>query len=113
MSRTLRRTGDKKRNKSGRSNFEHDYVTDCYDDHNINGWGGLIHYTLAGKAFSKGYWKFHRDSRPGYGWGNSNYDRKRFETKCRMDNKQEIARYLKDEEYEVQAYYPGCLSWER
>lgn len=114
MSRTFRRKGDKKRNKSGRSHFEKDYTVDRATSP-IASWRyrNLPLISLEGKAFDKGYWKFHRDSGPGYGWGNSNYDRKRSETKCRMDNKQEIARYLKDEEYEVQAYYPGCLSWER
>ena len=113
MSRTFRRKGDKKRNKSGRSNFEHDYITDCYDDDSIIGWAGLVHYTLTGKAFSKAYWKFHGDTNPSYGWGNTKYDRRRFEAKCRMDNKQEIYSYLKDDEYEIQVYYPGCLSFER
>lgn len=113
MSKTFRRKGDKKRNKSGRSHFIRNYVTDCYDDRSINGWGGLVHYTLTGKAFDKGYWKFHGDTNPGYGWGNSSYDRERFEAECRMNNKQEIARYLKDDEYEIQLHNPGCLSWER
>jgi len=113
MSRTFRRKGDKKRNKSGRSHFEKDYVNDCYDDRSINGWGGLVHYTLTGKAFDKAFWKFHGDSSNAYGWSNPIGSRKAFEAECRMNNKQEIARYLKDDEYEIQVYYPSCLSWER
>ena len=113
MSRTIRRTRDKKRNKSGRSNFEHYYVTDCIDDRTINGWGGLKHYTLTGKEFDKKYWKFHGDTTPGYGWSVIKYTRQIFEDSCRMKNKEEIQRFYKDEDYEVFTHNPGCLSWER
>ena len=110
MSRTIRRTRDKKRNKSGRSNFVDDWTTEYVYDYGYLGPRRLVQ--LEGKAFQKAYWTFHNDTLKHYG-GNHPYARKRYEDKCRMKNKNEIDRYLKDTDYEVITYNPGCLSWER
>jgi hypothetical protein len=116
MSRTIRRTGDKKRNKSGRAHFEHDY-THTYGDSNFESgfyaWGCKRSVKLEGKEFDKAFWKFHRDNHNSYGWSNHTWDRWHYEQRCRMKNKEEIIRFLKDDEYEVIVYQPGCLSWER
>lgn len=109
MSRTIRRTRDKKRNKSGRSNFVETWIT--YRECNIFGRGTGRRIPLTGKEYWKGYWKFYGDSIQR--WGNPPYSRKHFEDKCRIKNKNELNRYLKDNEYEVMMYKPGCLSWER
>ena len=114
MSRTFRRKGDKKRNKSGRSHFEKRFTVDHVEPP-VPGrrYGNLPLISLEGKAFDKAFWKFHGDSSNAYGWSNPIGSRKAFEAECRMNNKQEIARYLKDDEYEIQFHNPGCLSWER
>ena len=110
MARTIRRKGDKKRNKSGGSNSIEWYITDWKNDDD-----GLYQgrVELVGKEFDKGYWKFHRDHHNSYGWSNHTWTRARYEDRCRMKNKEEIIRFMKDEEYEIFAYQPGCLSWER
>lgn len=122
MSRTIRRTRDKKRNKSGRSHFERDYTFDreCSEEKEFFysadlgiSWRSRPLVKLQGKAFSKAYWKFHSDTSRGYGWGNPQYSRFAFEKHCRMKNKGEIVRYYKDENHEVFAHKPACLSWER
>jgi hypothetical protein len=110
MSRTIRRKGDKKRNKSGSSSSIHWYITDWSIDKDGNYQGRV---PLEGKEYDQGYWKFHRDHHNSYGWSNHTWDRWHYEQRCRMKNKEEIIRYLNDENYEVFAHQPGCLSWER
>lgn len=118
MSRTIRRTGDKKRNKSGRSHFVENYITDYPEEWfgvkgKVKGWGGLPTIWKEGREYDKGFHKFHGDTKRGYGWSNHTYTRFRFEQRCRMKNKMEIQKWLNDNEYEVFTYQPGCLSWER
>ena len=118
MSRTIRRTRDKRRNKSGRSHFEKDY-TEFYVEH----WNGptAMHGTWAcfprvkakGHAFNKGYWFFHGDNHNAHGFSNYTYSRKAAEDTCRAKNRQEIIKYYKDEEYEILIHNPACLSWDR
>jgi hypothetical protein len=111
MSRTIRRTRDKKRNKSGRSHFENSYTYDWLHTGPINSiW---LKVKMEGKAFEKAYWKFHGDRHNSYGFSNSTWSRFDAETSCRMKNKTEIIRYYKNEEYDVFAYNPRCLSWDR
>lgn len=116
MARTVRRTRDKKRNKSGRSHFERDYTHRKPRSERPNGfyaWGSYATIKLEGKEFDQAYWLFHRDHDGGYGWGNHKFDRWHYENRCRMKNKEEIIRYYKDEDYEVFAHQPGNLAWER
>ena len=116
MSRTIRRTRDKRRNKSGRSNFAKDYVFDRvenYLDLTWQSWAGMPLVKLTGKEYDKQFWSFHGDTKPGYGWGNGTYSRKHSEDCLRMLNKQEIIKYLKDSDHEVIPHKPFCLSWER
>ena len=116
MSRTIRRTRDKRRNKSGRSHFVKDYVYDrdeTYLGLGWQSWAGMPMVKLTGKEYDKQFWKFHADTKPGYGWGNPNYSRKHFEDRLRMLHKQELLKYLKDDEHEVILDKPFCLSWER
>lgn len=115
MSRTIRRTGDKKRNKSGRSNFVKDYIYESveeYMDLSRYSWGGLPKVKLTGKDHDKQFWRFHRDTHNSYGWSNGTYTRKHFEDRLRMLNKQEIIKYMKDPEHVVIPFKPFCLSWE-
>ena len=115
MSRTIRRTGDKKRNKSGKSNFVENYTT-TYDETWMPdapfGWRCAPRVEMQGKEFDKAFHKFHGDTKPNYGWSHHWYTRYRFEQRCRMENKQRIIKYLKDPEYVVVPFQPGCLSWE-
>jgi hypothetical protein len=116
MSRTFRRKGDKKRFKSGRSHFEKSYThdRDAPKDLIFCGIRSLRSIKLVPmtcKDFWKGYWKFHGDSIKC--WGNYKYTRQHFENKCRMKNNQEIARFIKNVDYDPLLYKPGCLSYER
>lgn len=115
MSRTIRRTGDKKRNKSGRSNFVEGYIYEHvaeYLDLSRYSWEGMPKVKLTGKEYGKQFWRFHRDTPNSYGWSNRTYTRKRFEDKLRMLHKKEISKFLKDETYEIVPFKPRCLSWE-
>lgn len=115
MSRTIRRTGDKKRNKSGRSNFVKDYIFERDEGHmngTIDAWCGCPKVKLTGKEYDKQFWRFHRDTHNSYGWNHGTYTRKHFEDRLRMLNKQEIAKYLKDPEHIVIPFMPFDLSWE-
>ena len=115
MSRTIRRTRDKRRNKSGRSNFVETYIFDRvenYMDLTWESWAGMPKVKLTGKEYDKQFWRFHRDTHNSYGWSNGTYTRKRFENRLRMLNKQEIQKFWKDPDYEVILFKPFCLSWE-
>lgn len=113
MSRTIRRTGDKKRNKSGRSNFVEDYTFDYVENYlDVDAWSGKPKVKLTGDEFHKEYWRFHRDSKAGYGWGNGTYTRKHFEDRLRMQNKLEIQKFMKNENHVVIPVKPHDLSWE-
>lgn len=109
MSRTIRRTRDKRRNKSGRSNFDdwctHDWV---HMEGNSRCW---VKVKLEGKAYWKGWWRFHSDRLTG--WGNPKGCRVESNRIARAQNKEEIIRYFKDPDYEVLIRKPRCLSWDR
>jgi hypothetical protein len=110
MSRTIRRTRGKRRNKSGRSSFENDYT---FDRIHYGHWGYYApskNVKLEGKEFDKAYWKFHGDSNKAQ-WSYFKSWRVSAEKKCRAKNKEEIVRYYQNVNYEVMLHKPECLSW--
>ena len=113
MSRTIRRKGYKKQLKSGRSHFEKDYVTDWVKPEGVEAWGGGKRVPLTGKEYDKAYHAFHGDTKRGYGWGNHIVSRQLSIESWRVQNKAEIIRFIKDNDYEVMPHKPRCLSWDR
>lgn len=116
MSRTIRRTGDKKRNKSGGSHFETDYThtydeSDRYSD--VGAWRAKPRIKMEGHEYFAQYHKFHGCTCRGYGWGNHTYSRWYAERQCRSVNKREIVRWLADDMYEIFTHNPPCLSYDR
>lgn len=111
MSRTIRRTRDKRRNKSGSSNFETNWTHDWTRPEGTTWHFPWTRVLREGKDFDKAWWRFHSDWN--IPWGNGKGLRLDAEGQCRMNNKLELARYLKDNEYEVFTYEPRCLSWDR
>jgi hypothetical protein len=111
MSRTIRRTRDKRRNKSGCSNFDTSWTFDWVHPEHLELHGCWVRVKLEGKAYEKAWWRFHSDWNTT--WGNGKGSRVDAEGQCRMKNKLELARYSKDDEYEIQLYEPRCLSWDR
>lgn len=118
MSRTMRRTSDKKRFNSGRSHFVDDYIYDYEEkwegrDGVVDAWRGKPSKKLTGKEYGRAYHKFHGDTNPGYGWGNYPYSRYHSHQVARAQNKNQIERYKKDPNHEVVICNVRCLSWDR
>jgi hypothetical protein len=106
MSRTIRRTRDKRRNDSGRSHFDHHWTHDWVRFGST--WKSV---KLEGKEFDKAYWRFHSD-RVKRGWSYSKTLRAMFEKTTRAQNRQELVRYYQNSDYEVMTHKTACLSWE-
>jgi hypothetical protein len=117
MSRTIRRKGDKKHNHSGSSSFLKTYVTN-YPDYwegsggIVTAWGGLPHLPMTGHEYYEKYYMFHRDTHPGFGWGYYKWLRKNSNKQARSRNKEELARFWKNFDYDIVNHEPRCLSWE-
>lgn len=118
MSRTIRRKRHKTQYQHCYSNDEADYLW-VQDD--IWGYklGVMFDYRtlwkspkrlLTGKEYKKAWWKFHKDDN----FFGSNYCwhwRNAAERRGRVKNREELAKFWKNPEYEVMAYEPECLSW--
>jgi hypothetical protein len=113
MSRTVRRTSYKKQLKSGRSHFVEDYVSDRIKPEGVDAWAGGKRVLLTGKEYEQAYHAFHGDTKRGYGWGNHIISRQISIQSWRIQNKAEIIRFIKDNDYEVMMHNPRCLSWDR
>lgn len=113
MSRTIRRTKEKKRLKSGKSHFVKDYVTDYAMPEGVEAWRGAKTVYLTGKEYDKGYYTFHGDTQRNFGWSNPPYDRKESINAWRNKNKMEIIRFIQNNDHEVVVHKVRCLSWER
>lgn len=108
MARTIRRTKEKRRYKSGSSHLESDYLM---------GWirmgTAFIRAPLEGDERIKMYNLFHGDSHSSYGWSNPKYSRYESHMQLRVRYKDEISKYIKNEDYEIPVIRIRCLSWDR
>ena len=107
MSRTIRRIRDKKKNSPQRYYGDITWWTHDWIRKEEGHW---IKVKKEGKAYGRGYWRFHGDRIKG--WSYTKWLRQDAEGQARMKNKTEIARYLKDEDYEVIDHQPRDLSWD-
>lgn len=113
MSRTVRRTKEKKRNKSGSSHFINYYVTDSFLPEGVTHWGGGKKVLLTGKEYSQGYYYFHGDTSRNHCWGNHKVSRVYSHRKWDTTMKEEVLRFMKDPDYEIIVYKLPCIAWDR
>ena len=92
MSRTIRRI----KSKDHHSYFFSDYIDGELDE----------------KSFDVVFWRYHRDSKKYYGWVCGKEFFAEAEATARAKNKQEIVRYMKNEDYEVVNHFPRDVSWD-
>lgn len=118
MSRTIRRKRHKNQYQHCVNHEERDWlwVQDDIWGYSLNRWDNYRTLwkapkrQLVGKEYDKAWWKYHKDGR----FFQSNYRwhwRNAAESRCRVRNKEELARFWKDPEYEVLTHEPECLSW--
>lgn len=106
MSRTIRRTGKKPNNFSGFNHTEHWYFHHwVYDDE-----GRLVWKKKEGKDLKKAWWDFHNDTLRGGSYPKA--WRRVTIREARVKNKNELAKYFKNPEYEIMDHEPRCLSWD-
>lgn len=118
MSRTIRRIKEKNTNKSGKSHFLKTYIVQKPDvwqgsKSDITCWGGTPLEKLTGKEYDKAYHWFHGDAKSSKVWSNPAYSKTLTHIKHRMHYKQEVARFLKNDDYDISVKRLDCLSWER
>lgn len=118
MSRTIRRIKEKNSNKSGRSHFLKDYVVQSAEvwhgsKSEVTCCGGTPYQTLTGKEYSKAYHNFHGDSKASKVWSNPHYSKTLSHIKNRMHYKQEISRFVKNNEHDILNKELYCLSYDR
>lgn len=116
MSRTIRRTSSKKKNKSGPSDLIKWYITEKTDvwegsKGDVSSYGGCPRIEKTGKDYDKALSKFYADSH--YTRGNSKGLRHSSHVITRSKNKGELIRYENNPDYEIMLQKPRCLSWDR
>jgi len=97
MSRTIRRTKEK---RLGRSSKVRSYLRTIPDEWNgVQPMHGTVwafpHVWKEDKEYQEGYWRFHRDSKKYYGWQLL----KGGKTSARAHNEKELIKAIKDFDY--------------
>lgn len=113
MSRTIRRKGEKHHNRSGRSHFILDYITDSELTPGVEAWDGAKTVVMTGQEFWKGFYFFHGCTHRRCGWGNHKDQRQAAEVACRMANKRQMQRWQQDNDYEIFLLDPRDLTRDR
>lgn len=118
MSKTIRRSKEKARNKSGSSHFIKDFVTIRSDSWEgckgtVEAWGGQPLILKSGRRYIKAVYRYHSDGRKLHFWSNPQYGKKLSHIKNRIQYKNKISNYLKNNNYEIIQHKLYCLSWER
>lgn len=109
MSRTIRRT----RSKKNYSHFEKDYTFERdYENHKeLSGWCAIPKVKLEGREYKKAWHKYHGDTQKNYGWVEGKCYHEIAKVSTRAKNREEIARYLKNDEYDVVNHEEPDVSW--